>query len=251
MEHYALAAQVYGGALIFARIGAFFMTMPGVGESTVPGQIKLAFSFVLTIALFPVLAPLLPAEPNNLFAMAAQLIAELIIGLSIGLILRLFMQALAVAGEVISLQTTLSFAQTTNPLQAQPTASVTTFITLVGLTAVFATDLHMLFVAGIVRSYTLFPAGHGVPMADFNTLIVRTMGQTFALGIQLSAPVLVFSLVFNIATGLIGRVMPQFQIFFVATPLSVLLGLAVFAISLGGIGVIWIDRYRAFVLQWA
>ena len=161
------------------------------------------------------------------------------------------MQALAVAGEVISLQTTLSFAQTTNPLQAQPTASVTTFITLVGLTAVFATDLHMLFVAGIVRSYTLFPAGHGVPMADFNTLIVRTMGQTFALGIQLSAPVLVFSLVFNIATGLIGRVMPQFQIFFVATPLSVLLGLAVFAISLGGIGVIWIDRYRAFVLQWA
>ncbi len=251
MEHYALAAQVYGGALIFARIGAFFMTMPGVGEATVPGQIKLAFSFVLTIALFPVLAPLLPAEPNNLFAMAAQLIAELIIGLSIGLILRMFMQALAVAGEVISLQTTLSFAQTTNPLQAQPTASVTTFITLVGLTAVFATDLHMLFVAGIVRSYTLFPAGHGVPMADFNNLMVRTVAQTFALGVQLSAPVLVFSLVFNIATGLIGRVMPQFQIFFVATPLSVLLGLAVFAISLGGIGVVWIDRYRAFALQWA
>ena len=49
---------------------------------------------------------------------------------------------------------------------------------------------------------------------------------SFALGVQLAAPVIVFALVFNIATGLVGRVMPQFQVFFVASPLSVLLGLS-------------------------
>lgn len=250
MEHYALAAQVYGGALIFARIGAFFMTMPGVGETMVPTQIRLAFALVVAIALFPMLAPVLPAEPPTVVAMAIQLTAEILIGLAIGLLLRLFMQALAVAGEIISLQSTLSFAQTTNPLQAQPTASVTTFITLIGLTIIFATDLHMLFIAGIVHSYSLFPAGHGVPLTAFNTLFVTTMSQTFALGVQLSAPVLVFTLVFNVATGLIARVMPQFQIFFVTTPLIVLLGLSVWAISLGGLGMVWIDRYRAFVGQW-
>ena len=250
MEHYALAAQVYGGALIFARIGSFFMTMPDVGENMVPAQIRLAFAFVVAIALFPVLAPVLPAEPATLWEMVFQLVAEVIIGISIGLLLRLFMQSLAVVGEIVSLQTTLSFAQTTNPLQAQPTASVTTFITLVGLTAVFATDLHMLFIAGIVHSYQVFRAGHGVPFAAFNTAFVRTMGDTFALGVQLSAPVLVFTLVFNIATGLIARVMPHFQIFFVTTPLTVMLGLAVFAISLGGLGVVWIDHYRTFAGQW-
>jgi flagellar biosynthetic protein FliR len=73
---------------------------------------------------------------------------------------------------------------------------------------------------------------------------VQTVGKSFALGIQLAAPVIAFSLVFNIATGLVGRVMPQFQIFFVATPLMVLLGLSIFALSLGVIGMVWVDRYH-------
>jgi flagellar biosynthetic protein FliR len=250
LEHYALPAQVYGVALLLARLGSFAMVMPGVGEQMVPSQIRLAFSFVLSIALFPLLASKLPLMPVSLGDMAGQVVTEIILGLAIGTLLRVFMQALAVAGEIISLQTTLSFAQTTNPLQAQPTASVTTFITLVGLVSLFVTDLHMMFLAGIVKSYTLFPAGHGVPYEDLKTLMVKTVGETFALGVQLAAPLLVFSLVFNIALGLVARVMPQFQIFFVATPLIVLLGLALFAISLGSLGVIWLDRYRAFAGQW-
>ena len=64
------------------------------------------------------------------------------------------------------------------------------------------------------------------------------------LGIQLAAPVIVFSLVFNLATGLVGRVMPAFQIFFVTSPLSVILGLSLLALSLGGIAMVWTDRYR-------
>ena len=250
MEHYALASQVYGGALIFARLGSFFVAMPGVGESTVPTNIRLAFAFIVTIALYPALAGNLPAEPSDVWSMTFQIVAEIVIGLALGTLLRMFTQSLAVAGEVISLQTTLSFAQTTNPLQAQPTASVTTFLTLVGLTVIFVSDLHMMFLAGIVKSYTLFPAGHGVPFADFNTLMVRTMGETFALGVQLSAPILVFSLVYNVAMGLIARVMPQFQIFFAISPLTVLLGMAVFGLSLGSIGLVWIERYRAFASQW-
>ena len=57
---------------------------------------------------------------------------------------------------------------------------------------------------------------------------------------------IVFSLVFNIASGLIARSMPQFQVFFVATPLTLLLGLSVFALSLGVVGLVWLDRFRTF-----
>jgi flagellar biosynthetic protein FliR len=73
------------------------------------------------------------------------------------------------------------------------------------------------------------------------------VSKSFALGLQLAAPVVVFSIVFNIATGLVGRVMPQFQIFFVATPLSLLLGLSIFALSLGAIGVVWTQSYETFI----
>ncbi len=81
-------------------------------------------------------------------------------------------------------------------------------------------------------------------MADAGQLAVQTVGKSFALGLQLSAPVVVFSLIFNIAAGLVGRVMPQFQVFFVATPLMLLMGLSIFALSLGVIGIVWIDRFR-------
>jgi flagellar biosynthetic protein FliR len=56
--------------------------------------------------------------------------------------------------------------------------------------------------------------------------------------------VVAFSLIFNIATGLVGRVMPQFQIYFVSAPLMIIMGLSIFALSLGVIGMVWIDRYR-------
>ena len=81
-------------------------------------------------------------------------------------------------------------------------------------------------------------------VADAGQLAVQTVAKSFGLGLQLAAPVIVFSLVFNIATGLVGRVMPQFQVFFVATPLMVLFGLSIFALSLGVIGMVWVDRYH-------
>jgi flagellar biosynthetic protein FliR len=150
---------------------------------------------------------------------------------------------------VVSLQTTLAFAQTTNPTQAQPAATVGSFLTVLALTLIFATDLHQLFIGAVAKSYTLFTPGKPPPIGDFASLAIRMTGQTFALGVQLAAPVLVFSLIFNIASGLIGRVMPQFQIFFIATPLTLLFGLSVFALSLGVMGLVWIDRFRAFTIR--
>jgi flagellar biosynthesis protein FliR len=171
-------------------------------------------------------------------------IKEALIGLMIGAILRLFMTSLAAAGEIVSIQTTLSFAQTTNPTQAQPTATLSTFLGMIGILLIMTTDLHHLFIGAIVRSYSLFPFTREVPLADAGQLAVQTVSRAFGLGLQLAAPVVVFSLIFNVATGLVARVMPQFQVFFVASPLSVLMGLSIFALSLGVIGIVWIDRYR-------
>jgi flagellar biosynthetic protein FliR len=248
VEHYALSAEVWGAGLVFARIGAFAMLMPGVGETAVSPRIRLAFAFLLALVLYPVVRASLPAEPSTVDGLFTQIIIELLIGLALGAFLRLFLATLTVAGESISLQTTLAFAQTTNPTQAQPTATVGTFLTVMGLALIFATDLHQLFIGAIVKSYTLFAPGKTPPLRDFVQLAIRMTGESFALGIQLSAPLLVFALIFNVAAGAIGRVMPQLPIFFIATPLTLLFGLSIFALSLGVFGLAWIDRFRAFTL---
>src|SRR5690606_118586 len=157
MEAYATAAQVYSIGLIFARVGAFVMLIPGIGEQAVPPRIRLSFAFLLALVIAPVATPANLAVPATVGAMGRAIIKEVMIGLMIGAILRMFLSALATAGEVVSIQTTLSFAQTANPAQAQPSASLSTFLGLMGVVLIMATDLHHMFLSGLVRSYVLFP----------------------------------------------------------------------------------------------
>ena len=215
MEHYATAQQVFAAGLIFARLGTMVMLMPAIGENFVPIRIRLAFSFALMLMLFPILSAAIPTLPTTVSGVAGAVIKEFAIGLLIGSVLRFFMSSLASAGEVISIQSTLGFAQTANPTQAAPSTTLATFLGLMGLVLILTTNLHHMFIS-----------------------------RSFALGLQLAAPIVAFSLIFNIATGLVGRVMPQFQIFFVASPLMVLAALSIFALSLGVIGVVWTDHYR-------
>ena len=251
MEPWATADQVWAGGLIFARVGAILLTLPGIGESYVPPRIRLSLALVVSLALWPVVAGSLPGLPATIGGMAGWIIREVVTGLMIGTLLRAFTSALATAGEIVSLQTTLSFAQTANPLQAQPGTTIAAFLMLLGTVLVFATNTHHLFIAGIVGSYELIAPARPLVISDFATMAIRTVGDSFMLGVQLAAPVIVFALIFNLASGLVGRVMPSFQIFFAAAPLSVILGLSVFALSLGVMGTVFIDRYRVLARVFA
>ncbi|ADG11617.1 flagellar type III secretion system protein FliR [Caulobacter segnis] len=251
MNSFATAFQVYVAALVFSRVGAMVMTMPGVGDQSVPPRIRLSFALLMALLLGPLVQDTVPPIPTTLGGLVGAVIHEILIGLMIGSVLRLFMISLTTAGEIISLQTTLSFAQTTNPSMQGSSTAVATFLSMLGLTLIMATGLHHLFIGAIVKSYTLFPFTRAVPVNDAVTLAVRTVAESFSLGVQLAAPVIVFSLVFNLATGLVGRVMPSFQIFFVTSPLSVILGLSLLALSLGGIAMVWTDRYRALLQVFA
>jgi flagellar biosynthetic protein FliR len=232
--HWAAPDQVWAGALVFARVGAVLMLLPGVGEASVSIRVRLTFALLLSLALTPIVQSTLPVLPDTVGAMG---------GWVLGALLRTLMSALNVAGEVVSISTSLSFAQTANP-DAPSEMSLAAFLTVTGLTLVFATNLHHLFIGAIVNSYSLFAPHKHLVVGDAGQLAIKLTSESFMVGVQLAAPVLVFSLVFNAATGLVGRVMPQFQVFFAATPLNVLMGLSVFALSLGTLGLVWVSRYR-------
>lgn len=244
MESYATAQQVFAAGLIFARVAAIIMLLPAFGETFIPPRIRLSFALALSLMFFPLIAGKVPPIPAGAADLAGALIKEILIGLMIGGILRIFMTSMATAGEIVSMATTLSFAQTANPMQAQPSTSLSTLLGTMALVLIFATNLHHLFLAAIVHSFDLFPFTRDVPVADAGQLAIQTLSRSFALGFQLAAPVVVFSIIFNVAIGLVGRVMPQFQVFFVSTPLIVVLGLSIFALSIGTIGVVWLDRFR-------
>ena len=251
MGPYALPTEVWVAGLVFARVGAILMLLPGIGDAVVPPRIRLALALLLAFVLFPIAAPQVAGVPLAASGLVGALIRELLIGLMIGGLLRLFLASLAVAGETVALNTTLAFAQTANPLQAMPGTTVAAFLTLMGITLIFVTDLHHLFIGAVARSYTLFPPDRAVSVQDAGVMAAQTVNNAFVLGVQLAAPVIAFSLILNVAAGLIGRMLPQFQIFFIVAPINILIGLSVLALSLGVIGLVWIDRYEAYARQFS
>jgi flagellar biosynthetic protein FliR len=98
---------------------------------------------------------------------------------------------------------------------------------------IFATDLHYLVIAGLHDSYRLFAPGEMPVVSDVTQLVVRTTADAFRIGIQLSGPFLVFGLVFNVALGVLSRLMPQMQVYFVAVPLSIMIGYLILLVVVG------------------
>jgi len=242
VEPYATVAQIWTGGLIFARVGSMVMVLPGWGESYVTPRIRLVLALLLSLVMWPLVSSSLPALPESLASMVGWIIREVLTGLAIGLIIRFFLTAVSTAGEIISMQTTLGFAQSANPFLGQPSSTLGSFLSLLAVTLIFATNTHHWFVAGILGSYDAINPLRPLIAGDFATVAVKTLSQSFLLGVQLSAPVIVFALIFNLASGLVARVMPSFQVYFAAAPLSVLLGLSIFALSLGVMGTIFVDR---------
>jgi flagellar biosynthetic protein FliR len=166
---------------------------------------------------------------------------ELLIGMVLGMTARLTISALQVAGSVIAQQLGLGFVTAVDPTQGQQGLIVGNFLTLLGVTLIFATDLHHLVIAGLHDSYQLFAPGEVPIVSDVSVLVTRTIANAFRVGIQLSAPFLVFGLLFNLGLGVLSRLMPQMQVFFVGMPLSILLGLLIFLLVVGAMMGVFID----------
>jgi flagellar biosynthetic protein FliR len=230
------------GALLFARLGAVMMLAPGWGEQVVPATMRLAVAVLATAALAPTLVINTPPVPASAAAAIPLIVTEIMIGLLLGGGARLLMSALQVAGATVGIASGLGFAQQLDPVASQPAAIFSGFFSLMGVVLVMAAGLHRIMIEAAADSYTLFPPGAFPPIGDATTFVIDAVSNAFRLGIQIAAPVLIFSLIFNIAIGLVSRLIPQIQIFMIAMPLSVLLGVAVIALGFGGGLMVWLDE---------
>jgi flagellar biosynthetic protein FliR len=230
--------------LVFARVGAMIMLLPPIGEAGIPSRVRLVLALAIAFALAPVVAANYPAQAPASAAMLALLIVqEVTAGILIGAMARIIMSALHVAGYLIATQTGLAYAQTIDPTQGQSGAIVGNFFSLLGATMIFATDLHHLAIGAIVGSYKLIPPGASLPTGDMAELTVRLVSGAFALGFQLAAPFLVFGFAVTAALGVLSRMMPQLQVFFVAMPINILAGLSLLALLLGTMMTMFLNFY--------
>jgi flagellar biosynthetic protein FliR len=231
--------------LVFARVGAMVMLLPGLGESNIPVRIKLAIALLLTLIILPLHRADYHVNLDSLSGLLVLLIYEIVIGVVLGATARVTLAALQVAGSVIAQQMGLGFVTAVDPTQGQQGVVIGNFLTMLGVTMLFATDSHHLVIAALNDSYSIFSPGEMVSSADVAALATRAFAAAFKIGMQLSAPFLVFGLVFNIGLGVLARLMPQMQVYFVGVPLSIMAGFLIFAVVLAAMMGSFLDYFVA------
>jgi flagellar biosynthesis protein FliR len=219
--------------LVFARVGSMIMLLPGLGEFSIPVRLRLTVALLLSALLLPLHRSAYQIDLKSFNPVLALLAGELLIGFLLGTTARLTISALQVTGSIVAQQLGLGFVTAVDPTQGQQGVMVGNFLTLLGVTLIFSTDLHYLVIGALDDSYTLFHPGEVPLTGDMAALITRTIASAFRIGVQLSAPFLVFGMLFNIALGLLSRLMPQMQVFFVGMPLSILAGLIILVLVIG------------------
>ncbi|NWG70739.1 MAG: flagellar biosynthetic protein FliR [Parvularculaceae bacterium] len=245
----ALPIDAFVAFAVFCRVGAFFMTAPAFGDFALSPRLRLATALAVAAAMAPAAASHYPdwAGGAALPLMTSLILTEILAGAFLGLVARAFVSALNVAGQVAALQSGFSLAQIFDPSQQLQGAIVAGFFAVLGTTLIFATGLHHVLLLALADSYALMAPGRGINIGDMSEAVTGAVGDAFSLGVRLAAPFILFGLVFQAGVGVLSRLMPQAQVFFMLMPANLAIGLLLLMLTTGLIMSAFIASLDAFL----
>jgi flagellar biosynthetic protein FliR len=196
-----------------------------------PQRIRLAVGLVITLALVPVLPPM-PAVPAGSWIGFAILAQQIIIGVLLGFTLRIAFAAIDVAGDLIGMQMSLSFAVFYDPQNAGQTPVIAEFLGLLAMLIFLALNGHLLTLSVLVESFKLLPITATPFAAGGFASMLAWSSVLFSAGLLLALPLITALLIANLAMGVLARVAPQLNIFAVGFPVTLTVGFIVLMFSI-------------------
>ncbi|WP_434631212.1 flagellar biosynthetic protein FliR [Pseudomonas sp. Z1-29] len=225
------------------RVTAVLMSMPVFGTTLVPSRVRLYLAVAITVVIAPGLPPMPPVNALDLSAL--MLVAEqILIGVLLGFSLQLFFQAFVVAGQIISIQMGMAFASMIDPTNGVNTAVIGQFLTMLVTLLFLAMNGHLVVFEVLTESFTTMPVGSAMLVNHFWD-IAGKLGWVLGAAMLLVLPAITALLVVNIAFGVMTRAAPQLNIFSIGFPLTLVLGMVIFWVSLGDI----LNQYQPLATQ--
>lgn len=230
--------------VIMTRIGTMLSLVPGFGAGFVPVNYRLALAMALTFMLLPIIGPYVPKQPESELAVFLILAGEVVIGAFMASIGMIVISALQAAGTFIAYFGSMANAMIQDPVANQQSSVISGFLSTMALVAVFAADLHHVVLRALVDSFSLFQPGMPIAFGDMSQSLTTHLTNAFELGLKLSSPMLMVALVYYLALGILGRLMPALQVFFFGLPIQVTLQFWVLMITISGIMMVFLESYR-------
>lgn len=218
----------------FTRIGAAIIIMPIFGTKMVPSRIKL----MLTIILATISVAANDNYPTvELFSFGSIIILgqQFIIGLAIGMVLQLVFQIFVLLGELIAMQSSLSFAVLNDPT-TNTSIPIVSELYIVLVSFLFLTfDGHLYFCKLLFSSFQLVPISINGLAIDSYYQIIHLLSWMFGYAIKVAIPAITALLMVNIAFGIMTKAAPQLNIFAIGFPITMLISIIIIKLCLSTI----------------
>ena len=225
-------AEVQAFLLIFLRVGAILLTVPIFSSSTIPLLFKVGLSFTIGLILYPILN--LDEFPTQfeIISFGAGVISEIILGVIIGTSVRMVIAGVQLAGQLVGFQMGLALANIVDPTTSEQLPLLGELNNIIALLIFLAINAHHWFLRAIVDSFQIVPPFSFQFSGSLMDQLVVLGGNMFIIAIKVGAPVIAALFLTTVAFGVAARAVPQMNIFFVAMPLKILVGLLFFGFSL-------------------
>lgn len=230
--------------MIFVRVGTALAFMPGFAAGYVNIRVRLHFALAVSFVLTPMLAGRLPAIPADASLMVLIIFTEALIGVYFAFLMHALMVAIVMAGTVISFVSSLANALAQDAVSESQSSIVSGFLSLIAIVLIFVTDTHHLMLRAVVESYQWMGAGKPLMLSDMVDLMARYLQDAALLGVQISAPLIVVGMVYNVSIGLLSRLMPALPIFFFGIPIQIMSQFAVLALALSSIMLVFLQFFE-------
>jgi flagellar biosynthesis protein FliR len=243
------AAWLAGVALLALRVAATFMMTPVLYAMPLPAPVRM----LLVLGLSMALAAGLSVPPNawagwSTFMLAA--IAEVALGATLGLGILLAFGAFSVAGQLLDIQLGFGMAQIIDPVTRRPIPILTSAFEYLAVVVFFLVNGHHALLRGIGYSLERFPVGAPWTLAHAVAPLLKQVGGLFSLGFALAAPVVFCVLLVEFALSVIGRNLPQMNMFTMGIPVKILAGLIALSLWFAGIGGVMTRVYASIATTW-
>ncbi len=242
---------VYPFFLVFARVGSAVMVFPAFSDTSVNPRTRLLIALALSALIFPIVENGMPLMPEQTALFLAYLFIEILIGLMFAFGARLFMMAINLAGELISFMSGFQAATLFDPQSGTSTSAPGLFLSVTVGVLIFATGLHMMMIKGLAESYIAFPPGTLPNLGDSALAAVKTVSDAFTVGTKIAAPVMAMGFLVYVMFGIFNRLIPQLQVFFVALPISIAMGVFMMAVALSAMLTVFMDELAEHLVLFA
>ena len=221
----------YNWFLVFVRLGAFLLALPFFSAVNFPATLRVALAGLAALLLAPQLPPFAIAH-LDIFSLVGLLAREASIGLLLGFIGRLVFFAADIAGQIVATELGLNMGQIFDPTTRQADQVPGLILFLLATMTMLSLDLHHGMLLGFARTFEVLPIGGGhLSSTLFEQMVARTSG-VFVVALQIAAPVMAVSFAITVFFAVMGRAVPQMNVFAESFGIKIAAGLVVFGFTL-------------------